>query len=70
MSTSKTEYSPRRYARAGGLAYLIIIVVGFIDEMFIRSKLIVHGEPAGTADNILAHPLQWRIGIAGLLLAE
>ena len=65
MSTSKTEFSPQRYARAGGLAYLIIIVVGFIDEMFIRSRLIVHGDPTKTADNILAHPLQWRIGIAG-----
>ncbi len=39
--------------------------MGFIGEMFIRDKLIVTGDPAGTSSNILSHPLLWRIGIAG-----
>ena len=65
MSISKPEFSPQRYARAGGIAYLIIIVAGFIGEMFIRNKLIVSGDPAATASNILSHPMLWRLGIAG-----
>jgi hypothetical protein len=68
MSKIKSEFSPQLYARAGGAAYLILIVAGLIGEMFIRNKLIVSGDPAGTAHNILMHPLQWRIGIAGDLI--
>jgi hypothetical protein len=68
MPSNKSAFSPQLYARAGGLAYLIIIVAGFMDEMFVRGKLIVSGDPAGTAHNILTHPLLWRIGIAGDLI--
>ena len=64
----KSEFSPQPYARAGGVAYLIIIVAGFLAEMFIRNKLIISGDPAGTARNIIAHPLLWRTGIACDLL--
>ena len=65
MANIKTETSPQLYARIGGLAYLFIIVAGFIGEMFIRNKLIVSGDAAATANNIAASPLLWRIGIAG-----
>ncbi|HSZ34037.1 MAG TPA: DUF4386 domain-containing protein [Puia sp.] len=64
MSAIKSEFSPQLYARAGGAAYLIIIVAGFLAEMFIRSRLIVSGDPAGTAQHIIAQPLLWRTGIA------
>jgi hypothetical protein len=65
MSTTKASFSPQPWARAGGAAYLIIIVLGFIGEMFIRNKLIVPGDPTATAHNILTHPFLWRMGIAG-----
>jgi hypothetical protein len=65
MLTAKPSFSPQPWARAGGLAYLIIIVLGFAGEMLVRGKLIVSGNPAATAQNILAHPLLWRLGIAG-----
>lgn len=68
MTVSKQEFSPQPYARAGGLAYLIIIVAGALGELFIRNKLIVSGNPAATAHNIAASPLLWRIGIAGDLV--
>ena len=65
MTNIKTETSPQLYARIGGLAYLFIIVAGFIGEMFIRNKLVVSGDAAATANNIAASPFLWRVGIAG-----
>ncbi len=68
MSIIKSEFSPQLYARAGGTAYLILIVAGLIGEMFIRNRLIISGDPSGTAQNIHMHPLQWRISIASDLI--
>jgi len=68
MVNNKAEASPQVYARAGGLAYLIIIVAGAFGELFIRNKIIVSGDAIATAHNIAASPLLWRIGIAGDLL--
>ena len=62
---SSSGISPQKYARTGGIAYLIIIVAGFIGEMFIRNKIIVPGDAAATAGNLVASSLLWRIGIAG-----
>jgi hypothetical protein len=65
MTTYPPSVSPQRWARAAGVAYLIIIVLGFVGEMFIRGKLIVPGDPTATAHSILTHSLLWRLGIAG-----
>lgn len=63
-----TGTSPQIYARIGGVLYLIIIVIGLIVELFIRSKLIASGDPSTTASNIMAFELQWRTGFAGSLI--
>ena len=55
-------------ARVGGVLYLMIIVLGLFGEAFVRDKLIVSGDPAATANNILASQLLWRMGIAGDLI--
>jgi hypothetical protein len=68
MANTNTEITPKQYARIGGLAYLIIIVAGAIGELFLRGKIIVSGDAVATANNILASPMLWRIGIAGDLL--
>ncbi len=68
MTVSEKEFSPQPYARAAGLAYLIIIVAGALGELFIRNKLIVSGDPAATARKIADSPLLWRMGIAGDLI--
>ncbi len=60
----RSDTSPQSYARIGGLLYLVIIVTGFCSEFFFRGKLIVAGDPAATANNIMASPGLWRIGIA------
>lgn len=52
----------RVYARTAGLLYLIIIVCGIASEALIRSSLIVQGDPATTAGNILASPALFRTG--------
>jgi hypothetical protein len=68
MQNLKAPTSPQVCARIGGLTYLIIIVAGFIGEMFIRNKIIVPGDAAATLNNMMASSLLWRIGIAGDLI--
>jgi Domain of unknown function (DUF4386) len=58
------EASPRLKARIAGFLYLIVIVGGIFAEIFVRGRLIVHGNAAATAHNILAHELLYRLGFA------
>ena len=66
IHTDKT--SPQVYARTGGALYLLIIVFGLFAEGFVNNALIVSGDPAATAHNILEHPLLWRFSVAGNML--
>lgn len=50
------------YARTAGFLYLVIIVFGIYSEVFIRSSLIVTGDAAATASNILASEGLFRFG--------
>ena len=56
-------------ARMAGFLYLIYMVVEILADVFGRSPLIVLGDAAATASNIVAHEWQFRIGIVGDLLA-
>jgi hypothetical protein len=62
MNIHTSETSPLIYARSAGLLYLIIIVCGIFSEVFIRSSLIVTGDAAATASNILASEDIFRFG--------
>lgn len=62
MTNRIVELSPHNYARVAGLLYLIIIVFGISSEVFIRSNLIVTGDAAATATNILASEGLFRLG--------
>jgi hypothetical protein len=68
MAISTIDKSQRTAARIVGLAFPIsfAIVVGVNFGIFAR--LIVSGNPAETARNILAHETLFRIGIAGDIL--
>ena len=68
MKERITETSPHVYARFGGVLYLIIIVIGFCSEFFVREKLVVSGDVTATANNIMASESLWRITIAGELI--
>ena len=68
MTGRGIETSPQAYARLAGILYLFIIVAGFFAEVSVRSKLIVSGDPAATATNIMAHESLFRVGGAGEIL--
>lgn len=62
-ATTDTNNAPLVFtARITGLLYLVIIVCGISSEIFVRMRLIVPGDAAKTAANILAFPLLFRTG--------
>src|SRR5438093_13407569 len=68
MEDHEVQTSPQVYARIVGVLYLIIIVIGFCSEFFVRDKLVVAGDVTATANNIVASESLWRISIAGGLI--
>jgi hypothetical protein len=64
LTTLTTETSPILKARVAGFLYLIIIVFGISSEVFVRANLIVTGDAAATATNIMASKGLFRIGFA------
>lgn len=63
----------RSLARVAGTLYLVIILCGLFSEAIVRSSLIVPGEPAATAANILGAGWLFRLGFAGdavMILAD
>lgn len=64
MSVTKTETTPLVYARVAGVLYLIIIFFGVFSGLVIRDSLIVDGDAATTATNILASEGLYRFGFA------
>ena len=65
MTISAIDESQRTAARIAGLAFPISFVTVVAVNFGIFARLIVRGNPAETARNILAHETLFRIGIAG-----
>ncbi len=63
MTNQHFDNSPQLYARLGGALYLGIIVLGAVAEGFVASKLIVAGDAAATAHNILGSAGLWRASV-------
>ena len=59
--------SPRFKARIAGLCYVLMLPTGGV-AMFVRGRLVVKGDAAATAANILAHEPFFRLAFAGDLL--
>jgi hypothetical protein len=68
---SMTEASPRFIARMGGLFYALMVVSGILGGAA-RNGIIVGGDAAATATNIMAHRSLYQLGYAGdaLLIAS
>jgi hypothetical protein len=60
--------SPQTYARIGGILYLFIIVVGIFGEVVVWGGLIVEGDAAATANNIMGSETLFRVALAGDIL--
>jgi hypothetical protein len=61
--------STKRTARIAGLLYLVLTITGFFSLMYVPGKLIVRGNAAATAGNILASESLFRLGVASDLFA-
>src|SRR5215469_899350 len=62
------QVSPRLKARIAGGLYLIIIVGGFFAIGYVPAALVVAGDAAATAHNILAHELLYRLGLVAHMI--
>jgi hypothetical protein len=65
MAISTIDKSQRTAARIAGLAFPISFATVVAVNFGIFARLIVSGNPAETARNILAHETLFRVGIAG-----
>lgn len=61
--------SNKKIARVAGFLYLIIIICAGFSEGYVRSNLIVSGDAATTASNIMASEGLFRIGFVSDLIA-
>jgi hypothetical protein len=60
--------STRNPGRVAGLWYLLLCVIGPLRLIYIPSELFVHGNAAATVNNIAAHEMLFRLGIAADLI--
>jgi hypothetical protein len=73
MSTTTTtgrlkEMSPKAMARLAGALFLITVVAGGFAQAYIAGSLIVSGDAATSATNILAHQPLYRLAFATYLI--
>jgi uncharacterized protein DUF4386 len=58
------ETSPRLMARIAGALYLLTILAGMFSAGFATGKLVVSGDAAATANNVLAHRSLFQLAFA------
>jgi hypothetical protein len=60
--------SVQTYARAAGALFLLSMVGGFFGELYIPSRIMVSGDAAATATNIVESNTLFRLGFAAYLV--
>ena len=67
MITEEKTYSIAKTARTAGVLYFVVIIFGMFAELYVNLRLIVPGDAAVTASNIIADETLFRAGfISGL----
>src|SRR5437660_11338505 len=68
MTERIAETSPRLKARVTGVFYLVTILTGVFAQGFVSRTLVVDGDAAATAANLLAHKSLFQLGFAVYLV--
>lgn len=58
----------QRYARIAGVAMLLTLIFGMLGELILPNRIIVSGDAAATAANIIAHPTMFRLTFAAYMV--
>ncbi len=69
MAVRSIDAGQRLAARVVGFAYLYVNIAASINELFVRGRLVVYGNAAQTAQNILTSGSLFRVSIASDLSA-
>jgi hypothetical protein len=68
MTTAETSLSIKKTTRIAGSLYLLIFVANMFAYFFVRTKLIIPGDAAATAGNIMASGGLFRLGFVSYLV--
>jgi hypothetical protein len=64
VTTEALDRSPLFYARVAGFIYLFAMALGIFSQVFVLGRILVPGDAAATANNLLASEGLFRLGIA------
>ncbi|MBL0882066.1 MAG: DUF4386 domain-containing protein [Chitinophagaceae bacterium] len=53
----------RSYTLSGGLLYLLMIILGIIQQVFIKDGIVISGNAEATAERLKSFEWLWRIGV-------
>lgn len=62
------DTKPRRLARVAGVFYLFTILTGIFAQGYVSGTLVIDGDAATTAANIVAHKGLWQAGYAVFMI--
>jgi hypothetical protein len=63
-----SEMSPKAMARVTGAFFLLTVLMGIFAQSYVSDGLVVGGDAAATAANILGHEARFRLGFAVFLI--